>query len=277
MKILIKNILKVTGKIINSMLDFPILELVADSFMESKISMKRKISLNGHQIYLHTPNFLLRYRHKTFFSKEPETLEWIDGFEENSIFYDIGANVGLYSIYAAKIRKTNVFAFEPSFFNLEFLARNVYSNSLTKNISIIPIALNDKISLSKFNISKVTWGGALSTFERNFDDDGNEMNIDFEYNTLGFDLDSFLKLNLIPPPDYIKIDVDGLEHFILEGGKKTLRNVKSILIEINDNFEEQREFSERIMKLSGFRLVRKVHAEIDEIPTFNQVWVNNND
>ena len=49
-------------------------------------------------------------------------------------------------------------------------------------------------------------------------------------------------------PDYIKIDVDGIEHLILEGGKETLKNkkIKSILIEINENFEDQKN---RLIKL----------------------------
>ena len=42
-------------------------------------------------------------------------------------------------------------------------------------------------------------------------------------------------------PDYIKIDVDGIEHLILEGASllKNLSNIE-ILIEINDNFIEQK-------------------------------------
>ena len=52
-------------------------------------------------------NFYINYytslRVNTFYSKEPETLKWIDNFNEdkNIIFWDIGANIGLYSIYAA--------------------------------------------------------------------------------------------------------------------------------------------------------------------------------
>ena len=46
-------------------------------------------------------------------SKEPETIEWINTFEKDSTFFDIGANVGIYSLYSAIMRNNNVFAFEP--------------------------------------------------------------------------------------------------------------------------------------------------------------------
>ena len=43
----------------------------------------------------------------------------------------------------------------------------------------------------------------------------------------------------VPQPNYIKIDVDGIEHLILKCGEKVLLNTKEILIEINENFEKQ--------------------------------------
>ena len=45
---------------------------------------------------------ICRYRASTFESKEPETLAWIDGFKKNDSLLDIGANIGMYSLYAAK-------------------------------------------------------------------------------------------------------------------------------------------------------------------------------
>ena len=137
------------------------------------------------------PQFFKLVRHKTFFTKEPETLTWMDSFEENAIFYDIGANVGLYSIYAAIKKDVQVFCFEPSFFNLEFLARNIYINQLTDRISIFPVALNDKVSISNFQLTSTEWGGALSTFEKGFDDSGNKIQSKFIYNTIGFDFGPF--------------------------------------------------------------------------------------
>tara|TARA_A100001015_G_scaffold302818_1_gene391524 strand:+ start:628 stop:1455 length:828 start_codon:yes stop_codon:yes gene_type:complete len=268
----IKYILNSIGKFLHFLLNFPVIVFISDAFLAAKLKEKSAISVNGKKIFLSTPNFLNRYRHKTFFTKEPETLTWMDSFEENAIFYDIGANVGLYSIYAAIKKDVQVFCFEPSFFNLEFLARNIYLNQLTDRISIFPVALNDKVSISNFQLTSTEWGGALSTFEKGFDDSGNKIQFKFIYNTIGFDLDHLVELTKIPFPDYVKIDVDGLEHFIIGGAQNVIKKAKSVLIEINDNFEEQRSTSEKFMTDLGFKLVQKVHTESLEQPTFNQLW-----
>lgn len=268
----IKWILNKLGILMHKILNVPIIVFISDAFLAAKLKEKSALSINGKKIFLSTPNFLNRYRHKTFFTKEPETLTWMDSFEENAVFYDIGANVGLYSIYAAIKKDVQVFCFEPSFFNLEFLARNIFINQLTDRISIFPVALNDKVSISNFQLTSTEWGGALSTFEKGFDDSGNKIQSKFIYNTIGFDLDHLVEVTKIPFPDYVKIDVDGLEHFIIGGAQNVIKKAKSVLVEINDNFEEQRSTSEKFMIDLGFKLVQKVHTESLEQPTYNQLW-----
>jgi hypothetical protein len=59
-------------------------------------------------------------------------------------------------------------------------------------------------------------------------------------------------------PDYIKIDVDGIEHFILmAGGGYVLKHVKVVLIEVNDNFHEQAHQCTEILTRSWLKLVKK--------------------
>ena len=60
------------------------------------------INIDDEKLLFYTPNNLVKWRVKTFFTKEPDTLNWIDNFKEDEIFWDIGANIGLYSLYAAK-------------------------------------------------------------------------------------------------------------------------------------------------------------------------------
>ena len=104
------------------------------------------------------PNQLNRFRVDTFSSKEPETLEWIDSISENSILWDIGANVGLYSCYAAKCRHCRVFSFEPSVFNLELLARNIFINDLVDRVTIVPLPLSDSLNVNTLNMTSTEWG-----------------------------------------------------------------------------------------------------------------------
>ena len=96
-----------------------------DSYLE--------INILDKAINFFIPNSLVKWRVETFFTKEPETIEWIDSFDENSkiIFWDIGSNIGLYSIYAAlKYKDIEVVSFEPSTSNLRVLSRNISINSL---------------------------------------------------------------------------------------------------------------------------------------------------
>ena len=274
-KSFIKSIINRIGWLFYYLLNNRFLVLIGDASLKYKVLEKRNISAGNKKLTFYTPNFLMRYRHKTFFSKEPETLQWIDQFKSNTVFLDVGANVGLYSIYAAKTKNTTVYAFEPSFFNLEYLARNIFINGLSEKINIIPLALNNTAGINPFHLTSTAWGGALSTFDQKFDDSGKEMHPEFVYKTTGIDLDTLSKLLQLEKADYVKIDVDGLEHIILSGAKNTLKNAREILVEINDNFSEQREVSNKILVELGFELDQKVYTEVNTKQVANQIWKKN--
>ena len=199
-------------------------------------------------------------------------MNWIDKFDDNSVFFDIGANVGIYSIYAAKSKKIKVYCFEPSVFNLELLVKNIQLNNVNDNTYIAPIAINFKNSIESLNLSDLSNAAALSNFGNNYDQFGNQMTIKNYYNTIGMELDYFVKIFNIEYPKYIKIDVDGIEHLVLKGMNNILDNAKSILIELTSSFKEQIESSHAILKSKGFVLSDKTqHSQNFE--TQNQIWV----
>lgn len=227
------------------------------------------------------PNTLNHFRINTFSDKEPETLDWIDSLPKNSVLWDIGANIGLYSVYAAKSRNCDVIAFEPSVFNLELLARNINLNDLQKKISIMPIALTDKLGPNSMKLTSKEWGGALSTFGRDLSWDGGKIDDIFSYSIFGCSMDQAINILRLPKPDFIKIDVDGIEHFILKGGRNILKNIRGILIEINDNFHEQSFTANDVLSKSGLVLDKKLQGDMLKDSkygfdkTFNQIWIRN--
>jgi len=235
------------------------------------ISKKQHIAHNGIGMTFFVPNSLNRYRIKTFATKEPETLEWIESFNQESIFWDIGANIGLYSIYAAKYNNAQVYAFEPSVFNLEFLAKNIYKNTLSEKVKIFPLALSNHSGFNLFKMNDPVWGGALSTYGEDYDQNGEDFKTTFEYTIAGVTADKAVELLSTPKPDYMKIDVDGIEHLILEGCQNILKTVHSVLIEINDDFEEQANDSERYLLQAG--LVLKEKFDLGAGNQYNQLWV----
>lgn len=252
-----------------------IVDTVSTNAMNREVIVKYK---NNDFIFT-SPNSLNKWRLETFSTKEPETLNWIDGLDNDSILWDIGANIGLYSVYAAKVKNCKVYSFEPSVFNLELLARNAFLNGLSDKISIIPLPLTTSIGINKLNMTSTEWGGAISTFgSKAIGHDGKIMNKTFEFSTLGISMDSAVEILNIPVPDYIKMDVDGIEHFILMGGEKVLRQIKGIIIEINDDFIEQDQTASKLLQQCGMRLDKKLHSDIiDKMEefgrTYNQIWV----
>jgi len=249
-------------------------QLIASAMGET-----RQVVHAGLHLDFVTPNALCTWRTETFSTKEPETLEWIDALPEGAVLWDIGANVGLYSVYAARRRGSRVFAFEPSVFNLELLARNVALNEVQDRVTLVPIALSDASQFSTMRLTTTEWGGALSTFGESFGWDGNEIRPVLEYVTIGVSMTDAVEKLGIPDPDYVKMDVDGLEHFILKGGAAVLRGVRGVLIEVNDNFREQAEQCSGLLSAAGLTLKEKRHSDLiassatgfDQ--SFNQIWV----
>ena len=227
----------------------------------------KKIQILNQKINFFVPNQLTEWRVDTFHTKEPETLEWIDTFDKSGdfIFWDIGANIGLYSIYnSLKHKKSQTISFEPSTSNLRVLSRNISINNLFDRIKIFTAPLTK--GENKFLIMKegeFQEGGALNSFGENFDFEGKKFSSKMNYQIYGTNINYLIDNKILDIPDYIKIDVDGIEHLILEGGNKYLSNkkIKSLSIEINENFTEQHEKVIEIMKKNDFKILHKKHNE----------------
>ena len=207
-------------------------------------------------------------------------MEWIDSFPLESVLWDIGANIGLYFCYAAKARTCKVFAFEPSIFNLELLARNIYLNQLTSNVPIVPLPLSNNLGIGTLNMTTREWWGALSTFGQDYGWDGKQIKQVFNFRTIGISADNALNLLLIQQPNYIKIDVDGIEHLILSGASHVLNIVDGVLVEVNDDFLEHADQCNKILLQAGSVLKEKRHSEmLNSSNSFgggkvwNQIWI----
>ncbi len=255
---------------------------VVGRYFQNQIAMASmeqamRVSHRSTEYVLVTPNALCHSRAKSFSTKEPETLEWIDRFPEGSVLWDVGANIGLYSVYAAKERGCRVWAFEPSVFNVECLARNTFLNHVVGRVCIVPLALNERSGPNTLNMTSKEWGGALSTFGQDYGWDGRNIDKVFTFQTFGCSMDDAIEKLSIPQPDYIKMDVDGIEHLILKGGVKVLPGVKELLIEINDDFHEQADGCKQILNQAGLVLKEKRHGNMFDSGafshSFNQIWI----
>ena len=221
------------------------------------------VFINGKLVKFFTPSSTSLFRVRGLFSKEPETIKWIDNFKKNEeiIFWDIGANIGLYSIYAAlKHEKIKIIAFEPSTKNLNLLSRNIDINHLSEKIIIGQLALTSKPNqIALMSEKSVVEASASNSFGVSYGFDGKAFIKASKYNLMGDSIDNLLNKNFLKIPDYIKIDVDGIEHLILEGAQLNLANkkIKSIIIEVQEDLTEQTEKIINILKKSNFHLSNK--------------------
>jgi len=193
---------------------------------------------------------------------EPTTLTWIDEATENSVLWDIGANIGSYVIYAGLKKNMKVVAFEPSPFNIEFLSRNIWLNNLESQVTVVPNPLSSDVAQAKLLMKSIEWGNSGSTFGENYAENGQPIEVEFEYQTIGFSMDQALTWLGLAQPDYIKLDVDGIEGLILSGGKTVLSKVKSLLVEVPE-FESGRRLVQSALKQAG--LTREKTAQHNEI------------
>jgi FkbM family methyltransferase len=238
-------------------------------FIEKDSYEKIKLKSNKDLIFF-SPNFLINLLIRDFYSKEPETLEWIDNFDKKGkiIFWDIGSNIGLYSVYAAAtIENIEVISFEPSTSNLRILSRNISINNLEKKIKIfqLPLGLN-KNQFLEFSERKFNEGESHNSLDKNIDFEGKKLDPMNSYQVLSTNIDQVIDDKILDIPNYIKIDVDGIEHLILKGGIKLLKNTKisEIQIEINENYSEQFNSVMKIMNECLFKFKEKKRNDSKE-------------
>jgi len=185
---------------------------------------------------LYIGNALEEWRCRTFFTKEPETIEWIDKlFENGDVFYDVGANVGVYSLYAAiKYPDMLVYSFEPCLMNFLRLNDNIHLNKLT-NVVPLYIALSDVNSIEKFFVKDDRIGSSGNQISENVNEKGVYFEPLEEFYVPVYSLDAFIEQFSLPNCNHIKIDVDGVEGKIIDGMRRTLQHpsLKSVLVEIN--------------------------------------------
>lgn len=217
---------------------------------------KRFLSFKIHPLTTHNPlGALFRYIKFNFIQylcEKPRVYNWIDGLKfyaqkgdagivaniyfklfdyedsmflihnlkENELFVDIGANVGHYSLLAAGICKADVIAFEPIPETVVKLEKNISLNGLSHKIKIFNLGIGAENSNLNFSNTKGVMNSVVLGFETDI--------VSVEVKKL----DDVL-INLIP--NFLKIDVEGYEYFVLKGAENILKNkeLKYIMVELN--------------------------------------------
>lgn len=198
-----------------------------------------------------TINHNTKWRVDTLRTKEPVTVEWLDTFTSDDVFIDVGANMGLYTLWAAKNKLTKTYAFEPESQNYALLNQNIYLNQIGHLVKAYNLCLSDKIGVGDFYITDMMPGGSCHQFDSIVNFKGEPTKFAFEQGAFAVTLDYLVDTNMVPQPTHIKIDVDGLEYKVVFGALKTISKVKTMLIEVNTNLPEHNRMI-KILNALGF-------------------------
>ena len=170
---------------------------------------------------------------------EPDTLEWLDAIPDTACLWDIGANVGMFSLYAALAPRRRVVAFEPAARTFAVLVRNIELNRMEDRIAAYCIALAQETRLDTLNMASTEPGGVLRGFGTETTQLGNSIDVGFRQPAVGFAIDDFVRIFAPPLPSHVKMDVDSIEAAILRGGRETLSapSVVSMIVEIEGDHD----------------------------------------
>jgi FkbM family methyltransferase len=222
------------------------------------------------------------YRYLSSYTAEPITVKWIhDSINKNEIAWDIGANVGAYSLLMGKkLQKLGcndgaVIAFEPESSNYHSLNKNIILNELSRIIVAYPFAVGNKTRVTSLFLSSNEIGSATHAIEKPFSD-GSEFLPTHIQGAIAISLDDLIFNYRLPFPNHLKIDVDGFEENVILGGAKILQDLrlKTILIEIGKGVSFNK--INDVLKSSGFNLSNKEIASLDGL-NCNYLYVRKND
>ena len=199
--------------------------------IKERLAIVRKMDYARHDILMSVES-LTEYASRLHSSKkEPETVDWIETFfEAGDVFYDIGANVGAYSLIASKAHRgaVTVYAFEPAFPTFVQLCKNIGLNGCQESIIPLQIALFHVTGVDTLNYHDVAPGGSLHMLGDSLGRGKAGFEPVLRQRVLAYRIDDLMEQFNIPLPNHMKIDVDGTEIRVLEGADRALSSPRVV-------------------------------------------------
>ena len=177
--------------------------------------------------------------------------------------WDIGCNIGFFSIFAAMANDIKVFAFDAMANNIAGLVKNLKLNGMEDRVTPLCLPLTSKTGFYPLQIPAQafeTGGSGAELFSpsrpKTYDTPQT-----LYLNSLAYALDDLTEQAGLPIPNHIKMDVDGVEDMVIAGSMKTLENskVRSLMFEISADL-----YDEVLLKLSGLGFNHDKRVSTDE-------------
>ena len=223
---------------------------IARAILASGRSLEVCTHVDRYRIKFVASSFLeYSFRARKSYDREQVTMHWLRNVhQEGDTVYDIGANVGAYSLYAGlknAMGSGKIYAFEPVYANFFSLCRNIEANNLGHTVIPYPLGFGNSMGPNKMYLRSTVPGSALHGLGV-AQSEGTKFEAEFEQGIWVTSLDIFCGESQVDFPNHIKIDVDGGEWEIVQGMAVVINDprLRSIMIEINqalfgDQIEKQ--------------------------------------
>ena len=217
------------------------------------------VAVRGTTIRFAVSNPRLRVWAERFEEIEPELLDLIDQMPVNAVFFDLGASIGLFSLYAALRRRAHVYAFEPEAQNYATLELNHFLNrhSLGEPLHSFNVAIGESAGVGRIHTKVYGAGEHVKILDQAVTQDTKETFEPVHIQTvLKMPLDRLIGEFHLPQPAVMKIDVDGSEGAVLAGALRTIGNpvLNTIFIELAGRTQTE---EANFLVQNGFHLAAK--------------------
>lgn len=187
---------------------------------------------------------------------EPGTVDWLRSMRQGACLFDIGANVGVFTLIAAQFGRADfIVAVEPAPENVWRLHQNLDLNQLSENVCVISGAVAEKSGIGTISSDERLPGSSAHMFTWLGSENARTVPC--------FSLDDLIFAFGAPAPTHIKIDVDGAEAAVLAGASRLLADgqIESINIEV-DAWAKPAEEIHHSLLAAGFEFA---HAYFDPL------------
>jgi FkbM family methyltransferase len=195
-------------------------------------------------------------RAMTVLTKQPATIDWIDSFQPQSVFWDIGASVGVFSLYAGLATDARIVAFEPAAVNYYLLSANCEANRLHDRVDCLLVGVGRQRSIARLEVSQFRPARSFS-FRGKRDEPYASRQA-----AIVLSIDELVEEYGLPCPNYLKIDAPGASEDIIAGAVRTFRRpeVRQIHLELRDSSKGGQRILD-MLKQNGFATAtRNVHG-----------------
>jgi FkbM family methyltransferase len=218
-----------------------------------------RVDYPGAEIRLYASSHMEKQWRARACRKEPWTVQWLEeSVQPGDVVYDIGANVGVFSLLAAHrcAPSGKVIAFEPGYASFARLCDNIVLNRRDDLIVPVPLPLSSATGLSWFTYRTLDAGQSGHKFTRGSPESARPRGR-YTQPVLAVRLDELVNRFGLPSPTHVKLDVDGAELHVLEGaaGVLAVPTVRTLLAEI------RHDLSKRVVHLlaaHGFQLQAEI-------------------